>query len=193
METSIAPLKESVDLFLYENQNITISTREQYLSSGDILKQIKNRIKSLEEQRVSYTRPLDESKKKIMSDFKEVIEPLEQLEGRIKSSMIVWASAEQKRLDEEQKKIEAEAIKNATINKVSEIVVPVVNTSVKTQRGTVSTNTIVKRWVYRIVDEMKIPREYLAADTSKIWQAVRGGVRNIEGTEIYQEDTLVTR
>ena len=193
METSLAPLKESVDLFLHENQSITINTREQYVSSGDILKQIKNRIKSLEEQRVSYTRPLDESKKKIMSDFKEVIEPLEQLEGRIKSSMIVWASAEQKRLDEEQKKIEAEAIKNATINKVSEIVVPVVNTSVKTQRGTVSTNTIVKRWVYRIVDEMKIPREYLAADTSKIWQAVRGGVRNIEGTEIYQEDTLVTR
>lgn len=193
METNLTPIKESIDLFLYENQGVIITNPEQYTNAGDVLKAVKNKIKSLEEQRKSYTAPLDEAKKKLMADFKEVITPLEELENKIKSTMISWASAEQKRLDAEQARIDAEALAKAKAEKISEVVVPLVNTQVKTQRGTFSTTTLVKRWTWKLVDLEKVPRQYLTLDSPSITYAVREGKRQIEGIEIYQEEGLTSR
>src|SRR3990167_10478655 len=142
MQTNIEPIKKEVEMILYENHEVVVTSSEQYTHAGDVLKLIKNKMKSLEEQRKSYTAPLDEAKKSIMADFKEVMAPLEKLEATIKSTMITWASAEQKRLDEEQRKIDEAVLAKAKAEKLSVVDVPVVNTQIKTQRGAFSTNTI---------------------------------------------------
>ena len=189
----ITPLKNEADEFLYEFQDVQITSKEEYTGAADTLKQIQNKIKKLEEKRLEYTRPLDESKKKITADFKSVIEPLEQFVNEVKKKMLVWAKAEQARLDQEQKKIEAEALEKAKVEHKSEVQVPIVNNTVKTQRGESTTTSIKKVWKWKIVDQNKVPRDYLCVDSPAIVQAIRSGVRFIEGLEIYQEEDLSIR
>jgi len=186
----IQPIKQEITKFVFENEGIQIRNKHEYTNAGDVLKRIKVRLKDLAEQRLSYTRPLDESKKRIMEDFKEATAPLEDLESSIKSIMLSWAREEQKRLDIEQARIDAEALKKAQDEKLSEVTVPVVNTQVKTQRGDFSTNTVVKRWTWEVEDEQLILRQYLVIDKSKITEAVRRGVREIPGVKIYQREDL---
>ena len=55
----------------------------------------------------------------------------------------------------------------------------------------VSTNTVTtKRWTFEVVDESKIPRKYLTVNTVAINQAVRNGVREIDGLNIFQTEGL---
>jgi len=49
-------------------------------------------------------------------------------------------------------------------------------------------------WKYEILDETKIPREWLCADTTKIYRAVTrrdDPVRNIPGVRIYSEESVI--
>ncbi len=189
----LAPVKTEVDQFLYEFQEVKITSQDEYTNAGDLLKQIQNKIKKLEDKRKEYTQPLDESKKRIMADFKSISEPLEEFVSNVKSKMVEWYRIEQARLDEEQKKIEAAALAKAKEEHVSEVVVPVINTQVKTQRGDVSTTTVKKVWKWKVTDENAVTRDYLCVDGDKVSDAVKEGNRNIPGIEIYQEEQISIR
>lgn len=188
---NLQELRDEVDHYLYDFQEISVNSQTDYQNAADIAKQLQFKAKKIEEKRLEYTKPLDESKKRIMADFKALITPIDEVVGRIKSAMLEWHKKEQIRLNEEQKKLEAAALEQATKEGQSVVAVPVVN-DIKTQRGNISTATIRKVWKYRIIDELKIPREYLAVDTTKINYAVRAGIRKIEGIEIYQEEQAPT-
>ena len=49
---------------------------------------------------------------------------------------------------------------------------------------------IIKRWSYEIVDEAKVPRAFCSSDSKKIGEAIKTGVREIEGIRIYQENNV---
>ena len=61
---------------------------------------------------------------------------------------------------------------------------------VTTDNGTVYER---KYWTFKIVNFDKIPREYLMVDSKKVNAAIRAGIRNIDGLEIYQEVEIATR
>ncbi len=189
----ITPIKTEVDTLLYNFQDIEITSPEQYAEASDILKTVQLRAKQIEEKRFSYTRPLDDSKNKIMADFKQVLEPLEKFVSELKVKMIAFAKAEQAKRDQEQREIEAAALKEAKETGQSEIVVPVVNEPVKTTRSSLASTTIRKTWKGKVVDESLVPREYLSVDQVKINAAIRTGVRKIPGVEIAQEENLSQR
>ena len=184
----LTPVKNEVDQFLYDFQEVKITSQDQYTQAGDTVKQIQMKIKKIESKRLEYTRPLDESKRLIMDDFKKITEPLEEFVSELKNKMLAWYKLEQARLNEEQKKLEQEALAKAKAEHKAEVQVPVINNQLKTQRGDVATISIKKVWKYRIVDETKIPRQYLTLDTAKVTQAIRDEVRIIDGLEIYQEE-----
>ena len=112
-ELQLQEIKNNVDEVLYNYQEININTAQDYTQAGDTLKLINNRIKIIEAKRVEYTNPLLEAKRKIDEDMKSLIAPLEKVIEEIKSKMLLWKREEQKKLDEEQKRIENEAIKKA--------------------------------------------------------------------------------
>src|SRR3989304_9435160 len=89
------------------NKEIVIINQDDYSRAGDIMKLCKNKLKSLEEERKTYTQPLDKSKKLIMAKFNETIEPIEKYVEKISDVMGVWYTAEEARRDEEQKRLEA--------------------------------------------------------------------------------------
>lgn len=191
-QQKIELIKQEVDEFLYDYQDVKITTANEYTGAGDLLKQLQLKVKKVEEKRKEYTKPLDDLKKKIMDDFRQITDPLEQFITDVKVKMTDWYRLEQKRKDEEQKKIEADALAQAKVDNKSEVVVPVVN-DIKTQRGDVATTTVKKVWKWELIDAQKIPRDYLCPDPVKIGEAIRSGVREIEGVRIYQDEQISIR
>lgn len=186
-------IKQEVNEFLYDMQELVITSNEDYTKAGDTLKVVQNRIKKLEEKRKEYTQPLDESKKRIMADFQSISKPLEDFVQQVKSKMVEWYREEQKRKDEEQKLLEAEALKKAKEEGKSEVEVVIVNQEVKTQRGDLATTSVKKVWKFTVEDETKVPREYLCVDEKKIKLAMSDGVRKIEGVKIFQDEQISIR
>lgn len=186
-------IKSEVNQFLYNQQELNVTTADDYTRAGDLLKIVQNRIKAVEDKRKEYTKPLDEAKKQIMADFSAISKPLEEFVAEVKTKMTNWYRAEQKRKDEEQAKLEAEALAKAKAEGKSEVEVAIVNEEVKTQRGDVATTTVKKVWKAEIMDETLVPREYLVVDQVAINKAVRDGVRSIPGVKIYQDEQISIR
>lgn len=170
-------LKKEVELVLYENQEIAVNNKDEYVKAGDVLKLIKNKIKKIEDKRVEYTKPLLDQKKLIDDDFKKMQAPLNELVRKISSVMVNWNIAEQKRLDEEQKRIEAEAMAEAKKNKVSEVIVPIINEKIKSTRGDIATSTMIEDYDFELEDITKVPLEYLIVNETK----VRGDIKASKG------------
>jgi hypothetical protein len=71
-----------------------------------------------------------------------------------------------------------------------EVYIPPPPKTMTTQAGTV---TVKKHWVYRIVDAAKIPRSYCVPSPGLLQQAVRSGIRDIPGVDIFEEPDLSTK
>ena len=165
------------------NKEIVIINQDDYSRAGDIMKLCKNKLKSLEEERKTYTQPLDKSKKLIMAKFNETIEPIEKYVEKISDVMGVWYTAEEARRDEEQKRLEAEAIKKAKPED-TDVIVPIVE-SIKTSRGAIATSTAIKYNDFELINLDEVPREYLILDDSKVKNAINDGkVDAIAGIKI---------
>jgi len=198
---NLEPIKQDINNFigLYSKQQIKISSQDEYIKAGDLIKIVKNKINKIEEQRKSWTKPLDESKKRIMENVRDVIDPLKDFESSVKQVMTDWYMKEKARKDKEQAKLEERA-KAKAIKEQKECgadipimpAIPVVN-DIKTQRGDMSVTTMKKVWKFKVIDETKVPREYLSLDEVEIRRAIREGKREIKGLEIYQEDQLNIR
>ena len=78
----------------------------------------------------------------------------------------------------------------------TESMLDVLNEQVQQKAKQIDSNKVKgasKVWTYKIVDDSKVLRKYLMLDTAKIWSAIRGGERTIEGLDIYQEHRVSIR
>lgn len=89
-------------------QSYQIDSPEMADAAADDLGDIKAKIKALNDQRLSMTRPLDEAKKRIMDLFARPLETLQQAEGTLKKAIADW-TAEQRRIAEEERRKAEEA------------------------------------------------------------------------------------
>lgn len=191
-QSKLQALSTEVEQFLYEQQELSVASMQDYQSAGEVIKTVKDRIKQLEAKRITYTKPLDEVKAQLMADFKKIAKPLVEFVESTEAKMLTWYKEEQKRKAEEQAKIDAAALEQAKQAGVSEIVVPVVEQP-KTVKTDYATVTVKKTWKAEVVNEAEVPREYLVVDQVKINAAVRAGTREIPGVKIYQAESLATR
>ncbi|MDD5304787.1 MAG: hypothetical protein PHS14_16955 [Elusimicrobia bacterium] len=53
--------------------------------------------------------------------------------------------------------------------------------------------TVKKVWTFKVLDLDAVPRAYLVLDESRVREAIRQGVREIAGLEIYQDESLSVR
>jgi len=181
----------------------SIDCPEKYQASAADLKLIKTKFKELTDTRMSLTRPIEESKKRIIALFQRPLDFLSQAELSIKKAMVGWQTeqerirrAEQARLDEIQRKeaeklrqqaekeaARAESLKTekgqaAALAKAEELkakaeVVTSITPTVESKVEEVEGVSTRKIWKFKIVDVNKIPREYLIPDEKYIGQIVR--------------------
>ena len=197
------------DISVYEHYEIT--TNESYVSSADVLKTIKAKTNELDSLRKSLTKPLDESKKKIMALFDVPLQKLAKVESFIKSAMLSWQKKqeeirrkEEERLAELQRKDAERLAKKAeqaeakgNLDKAEELrqqaqekemLTPIVESKVEKVNG-IQTKTI---WKFRIIDEKLIPREYLIPNETMLGSVARAtkGTLKIAGVEFYSEEVI---
>jgi len=182
---------------------ITVETVKQEEKAYDGLKEISSALKHIESERKKITKPLDDSKKAIQTLFKQLKAPFEEADGIIREKILDFHEeqeriAELERLALEKKQREAEEraaklrlqgkekaadraeIKAEELEEEAEYTVPEVAAS----------TVVTKRWTFEITNESKVPREYCSPDLRLIRQAVRDGVREIAGVDIYEERGL---
>ncbi len=217
MNTETESKIKGTEIILQKAELLVIKNTDDYCFASEELKNIKKSAKQLDEQRKSLTKPLDESKKKIMAMFKAPTEYLEKAEAIIKKTMVTYQQEEERlrREEEEMLKNEAEAkaeaerqrlLKKADDNfededKVKEIIKDI--DEVKVERVRVDTtfdkdmkkltgSTMIDKWCFKIINEKEVPREYLMVDEKKIGAVARAtkGTVTIPGVEIFNDPQI---
>lgn len=195
-QTEIAQ-RESNQLVL-QADTFTIETEAQLNEASELLRKIKTAYKTVEERRTFVVKPLNDQIRNINGWFKSITEPLVQAEDILKRKVLTFRQEQERIRLAEQKRLEEEAAKKqAEINKLAEqkgVEAPVLNVPKLAELDkTVNTSTIKKVWTFEVTDLNLIPREYLVVDETKIRNAVREGVRNIPGVKIFEKDQLAVR
>jgi len=214
----ISTAESEVKAWVKNYSNIIISDQEGYQLAADNLKAVKNKAKELEDLRMSMTRPLDDSKKKIIDLFKPADNLLKQVKDRICSAMLTFQQAEDKRLAEERKKLaeqalkEEQEIKAAHAQRAQEALdagdMETAEYEIARSENTVvkpieigaarATSAMTKKiWKYRIVDFAAIPDQYKILNEAVVGAIARNeksrNQTNIPGIEFFQENTLAVR
>lgn len=92
-------------------ENFQIATAEIYTGAGEHLKRIKTKFKQLDNLRKSLTKPLDESKDRIIQLFSKPLNFLAKAESSIKSAMLSWQTEQERIRREEERKLQDAARK----------------------------------------------------------------------------------
>lgn len=211
-------LATQAENMLTEYQGYAIETVDQYSASAETLKAIKAKRSALDEERKKMTRPLDDTKRRIMDFFKAPLDYLDKAEAVIKKAILGFEQDQEKKRVEEEKRLKDLADKEAERQRkllekkaekaeekgdagkadelrqqATEVIAPVarVESFVPKVAG-MSTSTV---WKYRITDEKLIPREYLVVNETMIGQVARAtkGTLAIPGVEIYAEEIKSVR
>ncbi len=196
-------------------QGLVVTSADDFEAAGERLKTIKGLSKRI----VDFFKPMkqaaDATKKAILDAEKKLSVPLENAELLAKRAMLGYQQAEQRKADEERRRLQAEADeaarrerealeKKAAAAKKPEtqakhaeaaamVVAPVVHVAADTPK--VAGIATVKTWKYRIVDAAAIPREFLMVDEKKLGQfarAMKDGA-TVAGVEFYCEETLSSK
>lgn len=149
--------------------------------------------KKIEARRKFFTQPLNDQVGKINAMFKEYSNPIKSAKEIMENKMLFYRKEQQKKIDKKNERIKKEAEKLAKKEGVSAQEI-IESTEKKEIQQTVGTSTVTKRWTFEIVDEKKIPREYLELNEVKVNKDIRGkdGKRNIPGLRIFQKEGIST-
>ena len=98
---------------VFKAQSLVVSNREDYEVGQIYMGRIKQRIKMLEEERMAQTRPLDESKKRIIDFFRPHLEKLNNAKEHLNQIMVKWTEEQEARRREEERRLQEEARKRA--------------------------------------------------------------------------------
>lgn len=185
---------------------VEISTQEQYDGAAALLKDVKGRIKELEGMRLAITRPLDDSKKRTMELFRVPIEKLESAESKLKSGILTYSRRieDERRLAEtkaieERRKLEAAALKAAEAGKATLAVKKMTAAEavkIEAPEFTKAAGTSMRKvYKYRVIDEAKVPRNFLMINDSALGAYARAEKENakVDGVEFYFEEILTSR
>lgn len=89
--------------------SVEIDSPEMFQMAGTELQSVKARAKQIEDLRLSLTRPLDESKKRIMDLFRHPLARLEEAEGLIRKGMLTFQQAEREKQERARREAEETA------------------------------------------------------------------------------------
>jgi len=181
-------IAEEKTVILADNSRIIVNSQPTFEKAKSQLIEVKTIKKLVKEKKESITKPLNEALKNARALFKPVEENILKIETYLNSSVLKYNQkllAEQKvREDEAAKKMEEANKNNEEIN-LDKITRKVENTAEKLNM--IRTRKVKK---FKIVDETKIPRNFLTPDEVKIRQAMMNDIK-VEGVEYYVEETAV--
>ena len=185
-----------------------IASNQANKQAGVFLQDIRQRIKLLNDKRLSMTRPIDEAKKKIMDFFAQPIDRLKRADQAISKAMARFFDEQEAIRQKEEAEARAKAEKEAAKlevkaekaeaagkeEKAEELreqaqqvaaTTPVMSSRVEKVEG------IAMRmyWYFEIIDVSKIPKEYLMVDEEKLQQYAHAmkETAKVEGVRFFSD------
>lgn len=168
--------------------NINVTNETDAESASQFVKKVSDKIKEIEEKRLSFTKPLNESLNAINTTFRELSIPLASAKTIVANKIISWRRMEQERIEKEEAR--RRAIQEAHAEQGHKVNAPIVMEKPKT---TIANMQIRKIWKFEVTDISKIPTEYLQINSFAVTTAIREGKREIPGIKIYQEEISAIR
>ena len=157
-------------------------------------------LKNLETARVRLTKPILDAKKNVDNEFKAMMEMPTQLARILKDRLLEYSNVKEQKEKEKVGKVAQFAKDNGLPVPAADAPSAPQSTAVRT---TVGTTFEKKNWTWKVVDEAKIPREFLTIDEKKINSRMREATKNIhgvvtmslkiDGVEFYQEKDIAVR
>lgn len=193
-----------------------IETDQDMETASNILKDVKGRIKNIEEMRKFFVEGFNREVKKINDRFREPRELAESIKDIIEVKMkdyqrvVIQKQIEIENAKKEQLRLEA-AAKEAKIQKLfaenkigeafnakveaerikDEVLAPIeVVNKVEATRSKTSFRTV---WRCEVIDPEAVPGRYKTVDLKKLQEAVNFGSREIAGVRIYEDQILTSR
>jgi len=210
--------QKDAPLMLKQAEAVVINTQQQYEAAKDMLDIVKGAWKSNEANRKTIAAPLNLAKAALQDLFRNPLATFKKAESIIKDAMIAYDNKMEAKRIEEQRKIDAKAREEeerkrkelaaraekwAAKGKIAkaeelqeqaeevEVVAPVVAPKVEKIKGV----SFKENWSAIVVDETKVPREYLQVNTmalNRIAKATKGSIK-IPGVEFKMDKILASR
>jgi len=168
-------------------KEIVVNEEAGYMKITGLYRQARDWKKSIESKRKELTEPLRSQTVKINDHAKKLTDPLDIIIDVANAK----ANAYQRHL-EEMKRLEDEKLKSAAslFDAQDEIYIAPMEKIIRGDGAIAVTKTEKK---FRLIDITKVPEKYLMVDEKAINQALKMGINEIPGVEIYETTTTQLR
>lgn len=173
---------------LEELRALHVESAEEIVVAGELLRDVKGEYKRLDERLKTVTRPLNDALKAARDLFRPALVALEEAEVMLKSKIgqAQLSLAESNRRAQEATQA---ALAGGDVRAAAEASARIATLEAP------SGLSYREAWTYRIVDESKLPREFLSPDPKKIAAHVKvhGDKSPIPGVEIVRDVQVIAR
>jgi len=212
LEARAIALRDDVGALAVDSE---VATRQ----ATGVLTRIQTFQRDAEAERVRLVKPLNDHVKVVNDAFKRILAPVQEADRALRQKLLGYtrqqqqlaaqkaAEAEAARLESEARLREAErleaagkpvvaeqmlekAVESEAVAKAAQVEAVRPPTTVRTEAGTSSVKRV---WTFRLVNLDMVPTEYVTLDEGRVREALRQGVREIPGLEIFQDEQLAVR
>lgn len=215
----VQPLEIKARVFLNKVNDSRIENDADKENAVLFLKEITEYKKSIKKQKDELSAEAKKELDEIKAQFKEPERFIAEAEEIVRGKINHFLNEQRRKIEEEQRAIKQkeeekalaqaeqleqlksgageydEVTRRALIEAIEEKQEKIIDATAKrTEINQSSNNSVVRKvWAFRVVDFKKIPTEYLVLNETAVRSAIKEGVRNIEGLEIYQDCQVAIR
>jgi len=184
-EIELQNIKSKISPVIKKAEAFIVNTLANVEKASSFLKEIKDMETVVENKRIEFTKPLNQSLRNINDTFKKMKEPLEQARSLLTNKILFWKRNESEKIAREEER--RRKIQDAHEKQGHQVNAPIIMEKIENKIGNIQT---VKRWTYEIIDFVNVPECYKVIDAIKVNLRIREGERHINGLRIYQEESL---
>ncbi len=204
-ETEAQEVQELTSGVVQAAESVVVNSGEGMNEASDILSWVAKAKKQVEDKRKFLVKPLNDHVKAINEMFKGYMAPLEQADAMLRKKVLTYRQEQERirRAEEERLRKEAEAERKRLEKQAKKEgvapppppppVAPTMQEQAKTVHSDMGAVSAKMVWDFEIVDEDKVPRNFMIVNEKAIRAAVKAGVRNIPGVKVYQKEELAVR
>lgn len=173
-----------------------VHTLDEANALADLIAQAKLVVKNIESRRVQIVEPLKREAKEVDAEAKRWSEPAHKVIENAERVLIAFRrkqAAEATRQEEARQEAIRQAAEKQDDDAIMALECEAPKEAVRGFKTDAGTSSIRTTWKVEVVDASLVPPAYLVPDLKKIQAAVDAGARQIDGCNIYEHESLVTR
>jgi hypothetical protein len=180
---------------LEEASKVVIASSEDVAKASRYGVEISARIKTIEDKRVSITKPINDGLKAVNDTFKTLSNPLVAMKTKLANDIAKWQRDERERIakEEERRNKIAQAAEEKRKEKDPENFRPAEEIQIARPNANIGSSSVSMVWTYEVEDFSKVPDEYKSLEAPRVNAQIRAGAREIPGLKIYQKEQVAFR